>query len=44
MTLTYIAGRAPTGTAGQAYAVTLTATDPKGASASDTFIVSVKAP
>jgi hypothetical protein len=40
----YISGRAPAGSAGQEYAVTLTASDPQAATASDTFLVRVRAP
>lgn len=40
----FLYGRAPAGTVGQSWVVTLTATDPMGGSASQTFAVRVDAP
>jgi hypothetical protein len=40
----FLYGRPPTGTASQSWVVTLTATDPSGGSASQTFTVRVQAP
>jgi hypothetical protein len=40
----FLYGRAPAGTAGQSWLVTLTATDPVGGSASQTFTVRIRTP